>query len=111
MLKLKSLKMDLGYAIRLIRNELDITQQELSEMSGVSQAALSQIEKNQKRPGDQTLKKICRALDVPECLIYILGMTGKDVPESRKAAYNMIFPSIRTLAMQFVSAEELAIAV
>ncbi len=105
--------MDLGYAIKLVRKELDLTQTELSEMADISQTALSQIEKGSKRPSQKTIEKICRAMQVPESLLNILGMRESEVPESKQEIYRLVFPAIHSLAMQIVSAEheELAMAV
>jgi transcriptional regulator with XRE-family HTH domain len=105
--------MDLGYAIKLVRKELDLTQAELSEKAGISQTALSQIENGGKRPSQKTIEKICRATEVPESLLYILGMRETEVPESKQHIYKLVFPAIQSLAMQIVAAEheELAMAV
>lgn len=97
--------MNIGIAIRSIRRQMGITQYELADKCAISQTSLSQIENGVKRPAVKTLNKICVALDVPESLIYILGMQEADVPESRKAVYTMVFPSIRNLALQIVSNE------
>jgi transcriptional regulator with XRE-family HTH domain len=97
--------MDLGYAIKLVRRELDLTQTELSDMAGISQTALCQIEKGSKRPSPKTIEKICKAAQIPESLLYILGMRETEVPESKKQIYKLVFPAIQGLAMQIVCAE------
>ena len=95
--------MNLGKAITSVRKQLGIKQYELSEMTGISQTSLSQIETGLKRPSPRTLKKISEALQVPDSLLYILGMQDTDVPDSKKAIYGLIFPSIRSLALQMVT--------
>jgi len=97
--------MNIGYAIRSIRRQLGITQYELAEKCIISQTSLSQIENSVKRPSNRTIKKICEVLEIPESVIYILGMQETDVPDSRKDVYELIFPSIRNLALQIVSNE------
>lgn len=97
--------MNLGYAIKSIRRQLGITQYELAERCCISQTSLSQIENCIKKPSDRTIKKVCQVLDVPESVIYILGMQETDVPQSRKSVYDLLFPSIRNLALQIVSNE------
>ncbi len=72
---------------------------------GISQTSMSQIEKGVKRPSTRTIKKVCAVLDIPESVLYILGMQDTDVPNSRKEMYNMLFPSIRSLALQIISSE------
>ncbi len=97
--------MNLGYAIKTIRRQLGITQYELAERCNISQTSLSQIENCVKKPSDRTIKKVCHVLEIPESVIYILGMQETDVPSSRKSVYDLLFPSIRNLALQIVSNE------
>lgn len=101
--------MNLGIAIKSVRRQMGITQYDLSEMCGISQTSLSQIETGTKRPSPRTIKRICEVLEVPESVIYILGMQDTDVPESKQNVYNLIFPSIRNLALQIVSNEHAAL--
>ncbi len=97
--------MNLGYAIRSVRKQVGITQYELAERCNISQTSLSQIENSVKRPSTRTIKRVCEVLEVPESVIYILGMQETDVPTSKKGVYDMLFPSIRNLALQIVGNE------
>lgn len=94
--------MNLGIAIRSVRRQLGITQYELADKCGVSQTSLSQIENGVKRPSNRTIQKICGELEVPEAVIYILALQDTDVPDSKKGVYDMLFPSIKNLALQIV---------
>jgi transcriptional regulator with XRE-family HTH domain len=93
--------MKIGNAIKLIRKQLDITQIELSEMTGISQTSLSKIEGGSK-PSEANLKKICDALEVPPSVLYMLAMEDTDVPASKKNKYKLLFPAIMNLAMEIV---------
>lgn len=97
--------MNLGVAIRSVRRQLGITQQELAEKSRISQTSLSQIENSVKRPSNKTINSICSVLDVPEAVLYILAMQDSDVPTNKKNVYDMLFPSIKSLALQIVGDE------
>lgn len=97
--------MNLGVAIRSVRRQLGITQQELAEKSGISQTSLSQIENAVKRPSNKTIQSICNVLEVPEAVLYILAMQDTDVPTNKKNVYDMLFPSIKNLALQIVGSE------
>lgn len=97
--------MNLGFAIRSIRRQLGITQHELADKCGISQTSLSQIENAVKRPSNKTIQKICDVLEIPEAVIYILAMQDTDVPNSKKNVYDMLFPSIKNLALQIVGNE------
>lgn len=102
--------MNIGIAIRSIRRQLGITQYELAGKCSISQTSLSQIENGIKRPSTRTIKKVCEVLEVPESVIYILGMQETDVPVSRKSVYDMLFPSIRSMALQIVSSDHRELA-
>ena len=97
--------MNIGFAIRSIRTKLSIPQYELAEKCKISQTTLSQIETGRKRPSPKTLASICRVLNVPPAIIYIIAMEKEDVPQSKRAVYNLVFPSIKGLALQMLDTE------
>ena len=103
--------MNIGIAIKSIRKKLSITQYELAEKCDLSQTSLSQIETGIKRPSQRTISKVCDVLDIPESIIYIVAMQEADVPPSKKGIYEMVYPSIKSLALQMVSSEHLALVV
>jgi transcriptional regulator with XRE-family HTH domain len=99
--------MNIGSAIKSIRKKLAITQYELAEKCDLSQTSLSQIETGVKRPSQRTIGKICSVLDIPESIIYIVAMQEADVPPSKKGIYELVYPSIKSLALQMVSSEHM----
>ena len=101
--------MNVGLAIKAIRKKLSITQYELAERCELSQTSLSQIETGVKRPSQRTITKVCSVLDIPESVIYIVAMQEVDVPASKKGVYDLVYPSIKSLALQMVSAEHMAL--
>ena len=101
--------MNIGIAIKSIRKKLSITQYELAEKCDLSQTSLSQIETGVKRPSQKTITKVCSVLDIPESIIYIVAMQEADVPPSKKGVYELVYPSIKSLALQMVSSEHLAL--
>jgi len=101
--------MNIGLAIKSIRKKLSITQQELAEKCGLSQTSLSLIETGVKHPSRRTIVKVCSVLDIPESVIYIVAMQKEDVPTSKKAVYDLIYPSIKSLALQMVSPDHLVL--
>jgi len=88
--------MNIGNAIRDIRKKQGKTQDELADAAGISRTSLSQIE-NGVRPGEDTLRRICSALNVPESLVYIYSFEKEDVPESKRAMYDQLFPVIQDM--------------
>lgn len=101
--------MNIGSAIKSIRKKLSITQYELAEKCEISQTSLSQIETGVKRPSQRTINKVCSVLDIPESIIYIVAMQEADVPASKRGIYDLVYPSIKSLALQMVSAEHIAL--
>ena len=73
-----------------------MTQDKLADLAGISRTSLSQIE-NGVRPAEDTLKRLCAALNVPESLVYIHSFEKEDVPESKRALYDQLFPVIQDM--------------
>jgi len=101
--------MNIGKAIKLIRTRLAITQAELARRCNCSQTSLSQIETGRKRPNQRTINKICTSLEIPESIIYIVGMQPEDVPESKKSVFYVVYPTIKKLALQMVEPDPLPV--
>jgi transcriptional regulator with XRE-family HTH domain len=99
--------MNIGLAIKSIRKKLNITQYELAEKCELSQTSLSQIETGVKRPSQRTISKVCNVLDIPESILYIVAMQDTDVPASKKGVYDLVYPSIKSLALQMVMPEHM----
>jgi XRE family transcriptional regulator, regulator of sulfur utilization len=91
-----------GTAIKMIRKRQALSQVELAQRCNISQTSLSQIENNLKRPRGKTLKKLCEVMEVPESMVYILGLEETDVPQSKLHLYNMLYPTIINMACQIV---------
>jgi transcriptional regulator with XRE-family HTH domain len=91
--------MNVGKTIKELRKQKSLSQEELAKLANITQAALSQIE-NGKRPGIETLKQISQGLQVPESLIYAQSIEREDVPESKQALYDQLFPVIQQMVVQ-----------
>lgn len=62
-----------GRAVRLKRVERGLSQEGLSNQSGVGRSFLSAIERGAKDPGTQTLWKLCAALDCRPSEIWMVA--------------------------------------
>lgn len=91
--------MNLGAAIKELRKKKGLSQEELAKKAALTQATLSKIE-NGKRPNDQSLKSLCSALNVPESLIYLMGLEKTDVSDDKKDLYERLFPIIQAMVFQ-----------
>ncbi len=94
--------MNIGIAIKTIRTHFGISQEDLSLKTGISQTSISQIENGLKNPSKRTIKKICDVFQIPEAIVYIIGVDHSDVPESRKKIFDQLFPQIKELAIQII---------
>ena len=98
--------MNIGMAIRFVRTNLNVSQKELSRCCGLAQTSLSQIENNIKKPQGKTIQNICKALDVPESIIYMIAMEEKDISVSKRIMYQVVHPSITNLALKMIQAKD-----
>jgi transcriptional regulator with XRE-family HTH domain len=95
--------MQLGAAIRSLRKNQSLSQVALSDLSKITQTALSQIEKGQKTPSQRTIDKICKALDVPEFILYLLALEPADMPLDKLDKYNLVYPILQKLLLQMAT--------
>jgi transcriptional regulator with XRE-family HTH domain len=64
----------------------------MSARTGLLQPAISQIESELKNPSKKSLEKICRALKLPETVLYILALEHSDVPSNKKTLFDELYP-------------------
>ena len=95
--------MKLGSAIKEVRLFYNWSQVDLSEKTGIAQTHLSQIESGDKNPSRKTIEKICEAFDIPEAVLYALGMDAGDAPDSRKDVFRDLYPAVKEFAMQLLN--------
>ena len=55
---------EVGFSIRRIREERDLSQEELATLAGLHRAYVGQIERGEKNIGLKNLEKIAKALNV-----------------------------------------------
>lgn len=97
--------MKIGKVIQKIRKEKGITQNDFAKLCNISPTALSQIETDNSRPNQSTLDNICKSLDVPEALLYVLAIQEKDIPKEKLEFYHDFFPQIRSLLVKMLDSE------
>ena len=66
--------MQLGSYIKSRRENIELTQSQLAEQTGLTQAAISQYETGEREPGFQQFIKLCE----------VLGMQASDFMEGEK---------------------------
>jgi len=88
--------MDIGNVIKSLRKTKGINQTDLADRIEITQSYLSLIEKNRKEPNLSTLKRISNSLEIPLPIIFFMSLEEQDIPERKKEAFNMIFPSVNS---------------
>src|SRR4051812_29750113 len=97
--------MIIGKGIKTVRKKLNISQVTFAQKCRLSQAALSRIERGAKTPTIKAMKRICTTLQIPEAIIYIIGMQETDVPQNKIHTYRLVHPTIISLALQIADTE------
>lgn len=87
--------MEIGIAIRLLRKEKKIKQKDLAKSCGISPNAFCNLEKSKSFPHKETLDKICAALNVPVSYLLLYAISGEDVPEDKKRAFNILINEVK----------------
>jgi transcriptional regulator with XRE-family HTH domain len=93
--------MDLGLAIKSIRKQKGLKQNQFAELCEITPSYLSQIENNNKEPNLSILKIISNNLGTPLPILFFLSLDNDDVKPEKKEAFKMIAPSIKSLVNQF----------
>lgn len=93
--------MNLGKAIKSLRQQQGIRQNSLAESCDISQTYLSQIENNAKEPNISTLKVIAKELKVPLPVLFFLSLDESDIKPEKRNAYNHIVPSLKSMIAEF----------
>ena len=93
--------MDLGNIIKNIRKQKGLTQNEFASLCDITQTYLSQIECNLKEPNLSTLREISEKLNVPLPILFFLSMTVDDVQPSKRKAFEIVSPSVKSLVNEF----------
>lgn len=94
--------MNIGIAVKLLRQKKGLSQTKLSQLCGLSQTTLSHIEKGVKKPSSTSVTRIAKALGVPEPLMYLYGMEESDVANDKVFMYKKLFPTIQSLIKDII---------
>lgn len=89
--------MNIGNAIKDLRLQQGLKQQQFADKCGLSQSYLSSIEKNRKEPTLSILKQIADGLRVPTPVLVFFALDYEDIDDSKIDAFKMLEPSIKGL--------------
>lgn len=86
--------MNLGETIRRLRKERGFSLKDVAAKAGISNNALSAIEKDKSMPTIKTFYAICNAIGLPRYLVLAECVTIDDVPPEKREAFRVIWPPI-----------------
>src|ERR1700754_4202992 len=89
--------MDIGNAIKNLRQQKGFKQTDFAVKCGLSQSYLSSIEKGKKEPTLGILKQIANALSIPMPVLMFFSLDKDDVAESKREVFAILEPSIKGL--------------
>lgn len=89
--------MDLGNAIKEIRSKLGLTQNEVCEMTGLTQGFYSHIENGNSIPSIPTLSKIGAAFKIPVFFIISLATNKNELPKIARRCHEDIKTIIESI--------------
>lgn len=73
--------MNIGRAIKLCRNQKNLTKTKLAELSGLSVSYLTLLEQEKRDPNLSTIDKICQALKIPSAILIFLAADSNEKKE------------------------------
>lgn len=73
--------MNIGRAIKLCRNQKNLTKTKLAELSGLSVSYLTLLEQEKRDPNLSTIDKICQALKIPLTILIFLAADSNEKKE------------------------------
>ena len=94
--------MDFGKAIKQVRKEKKIKQKELSDITGLSVNAISEIELVKTIPHKEKFNKIAKGLDIPKSYLFFLCLTEDDITEEKRHLFNVLKNSLSSLILDTI---------
>jgi len=94
--------MNIGNAIKTLRKEKKLSQNEFATKVKMSQTYLSQIENNIKNPSTAFLQKIAQECDIPFAVLMWLSLDLNDIKENKREFFTSIKCSIDSLIKELL---------
>ena len=94
--------MDIGQAVRTLRQQQGLSQAQLGERIGMSTANVSNIELGKVFPSKGTIERICVALGMPTSYLLLASIEEDDVPEEKRALYKALLEPFRRELLETV---------
>ena len=92
--------MQIGKAIKKLRKQAGLSQVRFSELAGIRQYGLSQIENGLRKPNEETMGKIAQALNVSVASLYVSAMGYEDIHTPEDVNVQALFDSGKELILK-----------
>ena len=89
--------MNLGLAIKTIREQKGLRQGVFADHIGVTQSYLSGLENNNKKPSMEVFERISKFSNVPLPVMMWFSVEREDVAENKKQIFDLLKPSVDSL--------------
>lgn len=87
--------MDIGKAIKSLRQKQSMTQAELAERIGMSINAISKWELGKSFPPKDSIKHICEAFGIPTSFLMLSTIEENDLPEDKRVLYRAVLEPLK----------------
>lgn len=87
--------MNIGQAIRTLRQKQNMTQSELAARVGMSVNAVSLWELGKSFPPKESIRLICDAFEVPVSYLMLSTVEEEDVPEDKRVLYRVLLEPLK----------------
>lgn len=87
--------MDIGQAIKTLRQKQGVTQGQLAERCAVSANAVCSWETGKAFPPKGTMERVCRALGVPTSYLMLSAIEESDIPEEKRVLYKALIEPLK----------------
>ena len=92
--------MDIGQAIKTLRQEHGMTQTQFADRCGMSLTAVSNLETGKAYPPKKTIGKICEVFEIPTSYFLLASIEEEDIPEQKRVLYRALLEPLRNELLQ-----------
>ena len=87
--------MNVGQAIKILRQQNGMTQAQLAEKCGMSTNAVCSLETGRAYPPRATVERLCEAFAIPQSYFLMSSIEESDFPEDKRILYGTLLEPLR----------------
>ena len=87
--------MDVGQAIKTLRQKRNMTQTQLAEKCGMSTNAVCSLETGKSYPPKATVERLCKGFGISQALFQLSSIEISDFPEEKRTLYRAMLLPLR----------------